>query len=115
MRWPMGRRRMSSFSMKRIRIGSAVTAQDMPTPSTNCQVIALGPIQPLVASMATAAALPSSSGMPSARPAVMPLSRRYFQACVRSSSMPAIHTKSITAHQATPLSAVITAGVKTVW
>jgi hypothetical protein len=46
----------------------------------------------------------------SARPAVMPVSRRCAQAWRRSSSMPAIHTNSITAHQATPLSDCTTAG-----
>jgi hypothetical protein len=51
-----------------------------------------------------AAAQPKKSGMQSANPAVMPLSRRCFHAPARSSSIPAIHTKIITAHQAMPFS-----------
>ena len=38
---------MAIFSISKIRIGKAVTAQAMPMPSTNCQVRACGPIQPL--------------------------------------------------------------------
>ena len=99
--------------MNRIRIGSAVTAHAMPTPITNCHSRPNGPTQPGVASMTRAAAQPASSGAPKARPAVMPVSRRWTQAWRTSSSMPAIQTNSITAHQATPLSAVITGGVNT--
>ena len=94
-------------------MGSAVTAQAMPMPSTNCQWVALGPIQPSYISMPAAAMLPNSSGVPSASPAVMPLSTRCFQVWCTSSSIPAIHTKSITAHQAMPFSDWITGGVKT--
>ncbi len=99
--------------MNRIRIGSAVTAQAMPTPSTNCQVCARGPIQPSAMSRPAAARQPKSSGVPSASPAVMVLSRRCAQAFFRSSSMPAIITNSITAHQAMPFSDWTTAGVNT--
>ena len=49
---PSGWRRMSSFSISKIKMGKAVTAQAMPTPSTNCQVKALGPIQPELPSSA---------------------------------------------------------------
>ena len=73
----------------------------------------MGPIHPSYISMPAAAMLPNSSGVPSASPAVMPLSLRYFQAWRRSSSMPAIHTKTITAHQAMPFSDWMTGGVKT--
>ena len=65
---------MFSFSMNRIRIGSAVTAQAMPTPVTNCQVMPLEPIQPSYFNMHAAAMLPNSSGVPKASAAVMPLS-----------------------------------------
>ena len=109
----MGWRRMSSFSISRIRIGSAVTAQAMPTPMTNCQVTALGPIHPGYSSRPTAATQPSARGVPSASPAVMPLSLRCCQAWLKSSSMPAIQTNTITAHQAMPLSNWITWGLKT--
>ena len=85
----------------------------MPTPSTNCQVIACGPIQPSVSSMKAAARQPKSKGVPSASPAVMLLSPRCAQALRRSSSMPAMQTKSITAHQAIPFSDWITGGAKT--
>ena len=64
--------------------------------------------------MPTATTAPKTSGTVSARPAVMPVSRRLAQALRTSSSMPAIITNSITAHQATPLSAVITWGLNTV-
>lgn len=94
-------------------MGSAVTAQAMPTPMTNCQGVALGPIQPLCISMAIAATQPKSSGVPRARPAVMLLSRLWAQAIFRSSSMPAIHTKTITAHHAMPLSACTTGALNT--
>ena len=36
-------------------MGSAVTAQAMPIPSTNCHVIAFGPIQPSYINMPMAA------------------------------------------------------------
>ena len=85
----------------------------MPTPTTNCHDCALAPIQPGNSESAAAAAQPNSSGTPSASPAVIPLSRRLLQALRTSSSMPAIITNSITAHQATPLSAAITSLVKT--
>jgi len=113
MRWPIGWRRISIFSINRIRIGSAVTAQAMPMPVTNCQSRALAPIQPGEPSMPIAARAPNSSGTPRARPAVTPLSKRCSQALRRSSSMPAIQTKTITAHQAMPFSAWITGGAKT--
>ncbi len=95
-------------------MGRAVTAHDMPTPSTNCQVNARAPTQPGAASIAAAAGQPKSSGMPSARPAVMLLSRLCCQACDRSSSMPAIHTNSITAHQTMLFRLPMTARVKTI-
>ena len=60
-----------------------------------------------------AVALPNASGMASASPAVILLSRRCSHALRRSSSIPAIHTNNITAHHATPLSAVTTVGLKT--
>ena len=83
MRWPSGRRRMASLSSSS-RMGSAVTAQAMPMPSTNCQRAAPGcqraapgcqraapgPIQPAPPAgpkkghgpSSSAAPLPSSSG-----------------------------------------------------
>ena len=85
----------------------------MPTPTTNCQVIAFGPTQPLNPSMPMAATQPNTSGVPSANPAVMVLSRRCAQAFFRSSSMPAIITNSITAHQAMPFNDWMTAPLKT--
>ena len=85
----------------------------MPTPAMNCQVSARGPIQPGITSIAAAAMQPNSSGMPNAKPAATELSRLWVQAAFRSSSMPAIQTNSITAHQAMPLSDWITAGLKT--
>jgi hypothetical protein len=113
MRWPIGWRRMASFSISRIRIGSAVTAHAMPMPTTNCQAIARGPIQPSCSSIRPAVRQPKASGVPSASPAVMLLSRRCTQACLRSSSTPAIITNNITAHQAIPFSDCTTAGLKT--
>ena len=91
--------------MNRMRMGSAVTAQAMPMPITNCHVSAFGPIHPSYISMPDAAIHPNSNGVTSASPAVMPLTLRYFQAWRRSSSMPAIQTKTITAHHAMPFSA----------
>jgi hypothetical protein len=58
--------------------------------------------------------LPVASGTASARPAVTAVSPRCRHAAPRSSSMPATHTNIITAHQATPFSEPIVAGVKTV-
>ncbi len=55
---------------------------------------------------------PKISGMKSAKPAVVPVSARRAQACLRSSSIPAIQTKIITAHQAIPFRAPTTCGVK---
>jgi len=72
-----------------------------------------GEFAPRTRAIAAAAALPKSSGTPSAMPAVMPLSRRLRHAWRRSSSMPAIHTKIITAHHAMPFSAPITCGLNT--
>ena len=94
-------------------MGNAVTAQLIPTPSTNCHVSAFGPTQPAVCSRPSAATQPKASGTPSASPAVMPLSRRWRQAWRRSSSMPAIQTNNDTAHHATPFSAAMTCGLKT--
>lgn len=83
-------------------------------PSTNCQVCAFGPIQPSpICSRISAAPQPKSSGVKSARPAVVPVSPRFFQADFRSSSMPAIQTKIITAQVAMPLSILMTWGWKT--
>ena len=113
MRWPIGCRKIASFSISKIRIGNAVTAQAMPTPITNCQRLLWGPLQPSIVNMPMAAAAPNSKGTPSASPAVMLLSRRCSQAFFRSSSMPAIQTKIITAHQATPLRDCTTGALKT--
>ncbi len=55
----------------------------------------------------------AAGGTPSASPAVMPLSRRCSQTLRRSSSIPAIHTNTITAHQAMPFKGWITAGLNT--
>jgi hypothetical protein len=104
---------MSSFSINKIRIGSAVTAQDMPTPRMNCSRVACGPIQPGNINKPAATTLPKISGIPSAIPAVMPLSQRFAHAVRKSSSTPAINTKIITAHQPMPLRAWMTPGVKT--
>ena len=104
---------ISNFSMSRIKIGSAVTAQAMPTPSTNCQDLAAGPSQPSYINMPAATMLPNSNGAARASPAVMVLSRRCSQAFFKSSSMPAIHTKIITAHQAMPFNDWTTGWVKT--
>ena len=109
----MACRRIASFSMSRIRMGSAVTAHAMPTPRTNCQTIALGPTQPSCINMPAAAMLPNTSGVARASPAVMVLSRRCAQAFFRSSSMPAIQTKIITAHHAMPFNDWTTGWVKT--
>ncbi len=99
----MGWRRISSFSKNSTRMGRAVTAQDMPMPRMNCHSKPLGPIHPGCHwSRKTAARQPSSRGEPRARPAVMLVSPLCFQACFRSSSMPAMNTKIITAHQAMP-------------
>jgi len=46
-------------------------------------------------------------------PATTTLSPRHFQAWRRSSSTPAIHTNSITDHQAMPFSASVTCGENT--
>jgi hypothetical protein len=91
--------------MNKIRIGSAVTAHAMPTPRTNCSREASGPIQPGKIDNPVATTLPKRSGTPSAKAAVMPLSQRLAHVARKSNSMPAIHTKIITAHQAIPLSA----------
>ncbi len=56
---------------------------------------------------------PKSSGVPRARPAEIELSRRWAQAFLRSSSMPAIMTKSMTAHHAIPFNDCTTGAVKT--
>jgi cytidyltransferase-like protein len=92
----------ASFSISRTRIGSAVTAQAMPMPSTNCQVCP----RPHPAGTGAAPARPRSRTA-AARPAPAPPSRRsrpVLPGLRRSSSMPAIQTNSITAHQATPFS-----------
>ena len=81
-------------------MGNAVTAQAMPIPTTNCQGIALGPIQPSYISIPAAAIEPKSNGVASPNPAVIPLSQRCSQTLRKSSSMPAIHRKTIIAHQA---------------
>jgi len=102
--------------MNRIRIGSAVTAHAMPTPAMNCHDVADAPIQLRSwASIRPAASAPNSSGTPIARLAVVALSRRLAQASCRSSSIPAIHTNTITAHAAMPLSARLTSGLNTRW
>src|SRR3546814_9070458 len=86
--------------MNSTRIGRAVTAQAMPMPSTACHCSPLGPRQPGHCSSSTAASAPSASGTPSARPAVIPVSRRLLHACERSRSIHAINTNSNTAHHA---------------
>ena len=62
-------RRISSFSISRIRIGSAVTAQAMPMPSTNCQVCAAwpDPATALAEHRRSAAAQPNSERHAAAR------------------------------------------------
>ena len=91
-----------------------MTAAAIPSPSTNCHVCALAPIHPGNCNNTKAAALPNSNGIPNANPAVIELSRTFVLAAPRSSSMPAMNTNNITAHHATPLSAVITCGVNIV-
>jgi hypothetical protein len=67
--------------MNKTRMGSAVTAHAMPTPSMNCQLVAAGPIQPVCMAMPRPTIAPSNSGaLKSASPAVMRLSRRLAQA-----------------------------------
>ena len=110
----MGWRNISSFSISSTRMGSAVTAQAMPMPSTTCQSVPCGPIHwRLYDSITAPAAAPNSNGTISASPAVTPVSPRRFHASSRSSSIPASQTNSITAHQAMPFSAWITSGRKT--
>ena len=105
---------MSSFSINSMRMGRAVTAQAMPRPRTNCHDWPLAPIQAGVhASRPMAATQPNASGTPSARLAVILVSPRCNQAFLRSSSTPAMQTKSETPHQATPLSDWMTGVVKT--
>ena len=58
---------------------------------------------------------PNTSGTTSASDAAIELSRRCSHAFFRSSSMPAIITNSITAHQAMPFSDWITSALKTNW
>ena len=95
-------------------MGRAVTAQAMPTPSTNCQDWPCDPNQhSFQTRRSTAAKLPVSSGVPSARPAAMVVSRRFAQTCARSSSIPAIQTNSMTAHQAMPFKDCTTGALKT--
>ena len=102
--------------MNSTRIGSEVTAQAMPIPSTNCQFWPLAPTQPLLEdSMIMAAAQPRTRGLASASPAVSPVSLRSFQADFRSSSTPAIQTKIITPHWAIPFSEAMVCDVKMKW
>ncbi len=63
--------------------------------------------------MTMAASAPKIRGTTRARPAVTPVSPLRDQACFRSSSSPAIQTKIMTAHQATPFRAPMTWALKT--
>ncbi len=98
-------------------MGRAVTAQDIPTPKTNCQGRAPRPIQssgdPCKASIPIATKPPAIRGANRASPAVIPVSLRRAQTSPISNSTPAIQTKSITAHEAMPVRSWTTGLLKT--